>query len=156
MRHGSGVDSNDNNDTPTNATNAPYQFPDIASDIADLPASLPASAEAVVTYTILSTADNRYALASSPSGSLYLAPITTNDEPTPGTSFAAEDSVVLSDASDRLLHIYAPEIAAHGVSRLRVAPFEHMPQTARLMGLAPIDHDDDPATPSVSVAIDTL
>lgn len=107
-------------------------------------------------YVNLTTHDGKYALTSSDTGSLYLTDVSSSNTPIPGTLFASSNDLIVSDYSDRLFHVYQPEIAAYNVSRLRVSTFDRMPQTSRLVNLAPIDHDNNPATSSVAVAVDTL
>ncbi|KAL9036083.1 MAG: hypothetical protein Q9214_006293, partial [Letrouitia sp. 1 TL-2023] len=147
-----------------------YVFPNIAADTANVP-SLPqdpasninstdltattaASTENNgVSYTPLTDRDGKLQLTSSDSGSLSLSPVSST--PVPGTVFASYNGMIVADSQDRLLHYYAPTMTAYGVSRLRVATLDHMPNTARLLSLAPIDFDNDPGTPSMVVAVDT-
>lgn len=101
--------------------------------------------------------DGKYALTSASDGSLFLSSFSPSSSTLiPGTSFASYDGLIIADYADRLFHVYEPEISAYGVSRLRVATFDYMPVSSRLVSLVPIDYDNNPETPSVYVAVDTL
>lgn len=163
-----GVPSAVNSDAAASST-ADYDYPTIAAVPSSTPSSVPEALDPYnttasgnstndgVAYINVTTSDNKYALTSAPDGSLFLSSLSSSSATLiPGTSFASYDGLVVSDYTDRLLHIYEPEIIAYGISRLRVAAFDHMPVSSQLVNLVPIDYDNNASTPSIYVVVDTL
>ncbi|KAL8692316.1 MAG: hypothetical protein Q9218_002633 [Villophora microphyllina] len=153
-------------DLDNGSDSTPYTFPDIAADtfnVTALPTDLNAPADSStsvvaetndgISYSSLTDLAHSYQLSGSSDGNLHLVSSSTPDS---GSSFASSAGVYYGDSQDRIFHYYAPEMSTYGVSRFRLAPLDHMPLTSRLVTLAPIDHDNDPSTPSIIVAADTL
>ena len=64
---------------------------------------------------------------------------------------------MIGDDSDNYLHYHPDVIAAYNVSRLRLSDETAIPKTADIVGLAPVDYDDNSsATPNVYAVIDTM
>ena len=57
------------------------------------------------------------------------------------------------DGADRHLHYFPAEVAALGATRLRLAPWDKLPKTSKLLSLVPIPVDVDGAALEVLVGI---
>ena len=102
-------------------------------------------------YMTIADISNSYPLTSdSDNGNLYVGAAGQ------GTYFASVDGFIIADDSDNYLHYYTDVMAAYNVSRLRLSDESAIPATADVFGLAPVDYDEDSATPKIYGPIDTM
>ncbi|KAL9107491.1 MAG: hypothetical protein Q9227_007593 [Pyrenula ochraceoflavens] len=105
------------------------------------------------TYMNMTDSTGRYTLSTDESGSFHIVSASTLD---PAATFLSYDNVVLSDMSGRIMRFYPDTMAAFNVSRFRLSSTDAWPKTSEMVSLVTVDYDNDPATPAVSVASDTL
>lgn len=64
-------------------------------------------------------------------------------------------TLLVGDSSENLLHYFPDELAATGASRLRLAPWDKLPKTSRLVNLLEVRDEANP-TDALLVAADSL
>ena len=91
-----------------------------------------------------------YSLFGDADGNLYI------DEADQGSQFAEVQGFVVGDDVGRFLHYYPDTMAAYNVSRLRLSDQDEIPKTADFVALVPADYNDNPSTPDIYAAFDTI
>jgi hypothetical protein len=103
-----------------------------------------------VTYASVFDTTNTLSLQAATDGNLYIS--LSNATQTTNTTFGISGQTIFGDSLDRLLHYYPDNIAAVGASRIRLASWGSIPETATLISLAPVTV----GTSTIYVAVDTL
>lgn len=101
-------------------------------------------------YIPITDLSNTYQLQADLDGNLYLGDIGNP------SAFAEDQGFVVGDDAEQYFHYYPDVMAAYNVSRIRFSSTDAIPKDADFVALAPVDYDDNAATPSVYAAIDTM
>lgn len=101
-------------------------------------------------YIAITDLSNTYQLQADTDGNLYLGDIGNP------SAFAEDQGFVVGDDAEQYFHYYPDVMAAYNVSRIRLSSTNAIPKDADFVALAPVDYDDNAATPSVYAGIDTM
>jgi hypothetical protein len=92
-------------------------------------------------FVLASDASANFLLADASQASLY--------------TFGTSENLVMSYGTNDTVFYYPDEMVAAGVSRFRHADFEHVPKSAQLVTMMPIQFDSSQGADPMYVAVDT-
>lgn len=118
----------DSNDTVVDLTNLVNSPTTTLSYLADSLPNDPYNGTDGYTYQLLTILDGSITFASCGSGAIYGIPADSPDNPACTKIWASYNGVLVADGAQRLLHYYSNTMNATGVSRLRVADEESVPE----------------------------
>jgi hypothetical protein len=118
----------DSNDTVVDLTNLVNSPTTTLSYLADSLPNDPYNGTDGYTYQLLTILDGSIIFASCGSGAIYGIAADSPDNPACTKIWASYNGVLVADGAQRLLHYYSNTMNATGVSRLRVADEESVPE----------------------------
>lgn len=104
-----------------------------------------------VTYAAVFDTTNTLDLNAADDGNLFVGLLNSTTQSS-NTTWSFMGQSIFGDNQDRLLHYFPDSITAVGASRLRLAAWGSIPETAQLINLAPISA----GSTNILVAVDTL
>lgn len=118
-----------------------------------IPSSTVTSNDDEIDYDRLYDISGLYVLSNDSNRNFGL--LTKADREAEAKYFLSHQNITVADSDHQLMHYFPDVMAAYGVSRFRLSS-KTIPATANLLGLAPLDHDNDASTSAVQIGIDTL